>query len=352
MNSLDLRSYGRLLMSRHPFLSQLKQLVNARDFFHLKVSAVADDKLKNSIALLNRDRCEVFTWPADAISKDVNLQSIILGLKVSDLLTQAGRQSLPFFAIHGRLRGACFNQITLREYASIERFINYPELRTILRQMVTVGLPIVNQGLDSLDAYPTRAKVLTCISNLSSKQLRIGRMKDEDTMQCILKIGLLLTPGELLSWTLRLKKLTSTRHKNILLRTVHGDIYSNSRLFKFGLKDDPKCCNCPEPIETVIHKIAECPKAIEAWNKLERTKRRLNLNTLSDLTIENLVGAKDRVGKVELALQAELILKLTSRGEQYCPEQLVKSAVMLVCGSEKLKDEVKQEFNKYKRGER
>ena len=53
MNSLDLRSYGRLLVSRHPFLCQLKNQINSRNFFDHRVTVLADDKLKNSIELLN-----------------------------------------------------------------------------------------------------------------------------------------------------------------------------------------------------------------------------------------------------------------------------------------------------------
>ena len=242
--------------------------------------------------------------------------------------------------------------MTIREYTSIERFLIYPELRPIIRRMLEAGhVPNLLTPLTALDAYPSRGHALTLITSLSSKQLRVNRSDDNDTMQCIYKLGLIMTPGELKSWTLRIKKLTSTRHKNILLRAAHGDIFSNSRLFRFGLKDDPKCCNCPEASETVIHKIVECPKALETWSLLEENKRKLGLNTLSDLSIENLMGAKDRISKIELALQAELILKLTSRGESYCPEQLVRTAIMLVCESEKLDAAVKQEYNKFKRGD-
>ena len=82
-------------------------------------------------------------------------------------------------------------------------------------------------------------------------------------------LRLILTPGEVISWTKKIKKLTSTRHENILLRAAHGDIFSIARLLKFGLKDNPKCSNCPEPVEANQHRIAECPKAIETWRKLE-----------------------------------------------------------------------------------
>ena len=353
MNSLDLRSYGRLLTSSHPLLSQLRHQINSRNFFNLKVIEGVDDKLTKSLALLNLDRQSILKWPKEIIIKDANLRSIIAGHKVCDLLTEIGKRSLPYFAIHGRLRGATFSQLTAREYASIERFIIYPELRPIIRTLLEVRQqPILINGLTSLEAYPDKGSSLKRISTLSSKQLRISRSPNEETMQCIYKLGLIMTPGELKAWTIRIKKLTSTRHKNILLRAAHGDIFSNSRLFKFGLKDDPKCSNCDEPIETVIHRLVECPKALAAWTLLEENKRKLGLTTLSDLTIENLMGTKDRIGKIELALQAELILKLTSRSESYCPEQLVKAATMLVCESESLNAVLKQEYKRFKRGER
>lgn len=200
MNSLDLRSYGRLLVTKHPFLSQLKNLINARNFFNLEVDVVVDDKLKNSIKLLNGDRKLILRWPNKVISKDVNLHLIVLSLKVSDLLTPNGKRSLQFFAIHGRNRGARFNQITLVEYGTIERFIIYPELRAILRRLLSiVHLPNLHHGLTALDAYPTGANALKKISTLSSKQFRQDRSNSEDTMQCVYKLGLIMTPGEVIS---------------------------------------------------------------------------------------------------------------------------------------------------------
>ena len=107
--------------------------------------------------------------------------------------------------------------------------------------------------------------------------------------------------------------------------------------------------NCNNPIETVQHRLAECPRAIETWTQLNRIKDRLNLTRLSDTTMENLVGAKEEVSNLELALQAELILKLSTKHDGYCPEQLVRAAVLLVCNSEKLNPDVKNKFDEFKR---
>lgn len=95
------------------------------------------------------------------------------------------------------------------------------------------------------------------------------------------------------------------------------------------------------------HRINECPKAIDAWLKLDEAKRQLGLRPLIDLSLENLIGAKERLTKVELALNAELILKLSTKGEGYCPAQLVKATIKLIGNSEPLKGEVKDRFKAY-----
>ena len=126
-------------------------------------------------------------------------------------------------------------------------------------------------------------------------------------------------------------------------------MFSNERLFRFGLRDNPACMNCLEQVETIQHRLIECNKAREAWQKLEEIKVSLGLAELSDLTLENLVGAKDSLNKIELAIQAELIHKLTTKSEGYCPSQLAKAAVLLVGHSEKLQPNLKEKFDEFKR---
>ena len=278
------------------------------------------------------------------------MRKIILSSNLEDLLTPAGKNTMAYFVITRRLRHATISQLTTREFASLERFLIYPELRPVIRELLVNNLPI-DGGLDKLHVCQVRGRRLADVSKLTSKQIRVRHCRDEDQMICIYKTGVILTPGEVLAWTLNMKKLTSTRHKNILLRLAHGDIFSNSRLHKFGLKDTSNCANCQEPIETIMHRVVECPKANATWAKLGEVRRLLKLKDISDFTIENLIGAKDKLTKIELALQAEVILKLTSRSDGYDPEQLVNSAVKLVLGCEHLKDELRKEYDRYKRNQ-
>ena len=89
--------------------------------------------------------------------------------------------------------------------------------------------------------------------------------------------------------------------------------------------------------------------AVEAWQEMERAKLSLDLNNLSDLSLANLVGAKDRLGKLELTLQAELTHRLTSFNVKYCPKELVKRAIKFIGYSERLNAEQKRKFNEWTR---
>ena len=346
--ALDLRAYGRLIASEHPFLKQVKELINAENFFDLKVRHNVDNKLVKAIASINKARSEVLSWPIEDAISSSGLTSILMVTKISCLLTDAGRRSLLFFAINRRRRQPRVNELTTAEYRSIERFVAQPGLRAILRELVN-NQPIVvgGAGINATTAFPLGNKVLANIGTITSKCFRACRSTAD--LICIYKLGPILLPGEVLSWTRKLKKLTSTRHKNILLRVMHGDVFSNERLCRFGLRENSACMNCPEQMETIQHRLIECRKAREAWRILDEIRADLGLRTLSALTLENLVGAGDRLNNVELAMQAELIHKLTTKGEGYCPKQLAKAAVLLVGNSEKLQPNLREKFVEFKR---
>ena len=346
-DSLDLRSYARLMKSKHPMLSQVKGLINEGDFFNVKVRGNVDKKLARSLVLLNISRRSILDWPADIINNSRSLKAILMNVKVTNVLTVAGKRSVPYFVIQARHRQVKLGMLTAREFQSIERHLLYPQLGQIVRYLLTgPQINVANDDVNALSAYVLRQHSIVDIGGLSSKILR-ENLNTVDPI-CIYKLGTILTPGELLCWTRMTRKLTSSRHKNILLRVMHGDIFSNERLHRFGLRDSPACSNCDELVETREHRIIECQQAREAWRELEVIKDKLSLTTLSDLSLENLVGAKDPLNKLELALQAELMLKLSTKSDGYCPKQVARAATMLVLNSEKLNTTLKEKFEEFK----
>ena len=344
--SLDLRSFGRLQVTKHPFLSQVRALLNDSNPFEVTIEANVDDKLKKSLSLLNIRRKSIFKWPTMMLTKNVMFVDLVSNLKISNLLSAVGRGSLQYFLIHRRAPNPDVKHLTVAEFQSIRRFVLYPELSQVINELL-INPPGIGVATEfAKNFYPKRRGILVNVSTLSSKDFRIKESYD-DQLICIYKLGLILNPGEVKCWTKKLKRLTSTRHRNILLRLVHGDIFSNSRLFRFGLATDPKCLNCSEPSETIAHRISSCPEAQKAWQELERLKVEIGLVPLTDLSIDNLVGAKDNLGKLELTLQAELLHRLTSSNKINCPYRLVRAVVKFIYLSEKIDPEQRTGFERY-----
>ena len=113
-----------------------------------------------------------------------------------------------------------------------------------------------------------------------------------------------LSPGESLSLFLKISKLSGVAHKNILLRLIHGEIYTKERLHRFGMIDSPKCPRCDE-IETLMHKFCDCDYVRRIWNKAAEVVG----------TTRNNDQAKDILaissnGTTNLTLNAEIILRI------------------------------------------
>lgn len=117
-----------------------------------------------------------------------------------------------------------------------------------------------------------------------------------------------------------------TRHRSVIIRVSHGDIYSNSRLYKFGMVDNAKCNNCDEPLETIVHKLLTCPKAQQLWREVNLKKGLLGMNE-TNLTLKGILGIEsDSI--LDFTINAEVISSLISlAGKPYCPNQLVANAI-------------------------
>ena len=344
--SLDLRSYGRLVQTKHPFFSQVKTLLNHRNFFCVEVNGQVDSKLKESLRLLNSERLKILNWPVDTLISNTSFCGILGATPLKAILKPAGCRSLPYFVLNRVYPNPTVSQMDGANLRLLGNHLIYPELRRIISEYIGRAIRMAPVGIPVDQAYPIKNMSLVNISGVTSKNLRLNRTNDEDNIICLYKVGVALTPGEVLTWTKRIKKLTSTRHRNVILRVAHGDIFSNDRLFRFGLIDDPKCLNCPEPVETISHRLIECPKAREAWAKLEEFKDRVGLSSLTNTTLENILGANESTSKLELALQAELIHKLTSRNKIHCPVLLIKSVANVIANSEFLTKERHDTFKR------
>ena len=157
-----------------------------------------------------------------------------------------------------------------------------------------------------------------------------------------------LSTSESLTWGLRLSKVNSTRHKNVILRVAHGDIYTKEKLHRFGLIDSPICPRC-DLVETLQHKFLDCNYVKRIW---EITLSSLNRITTSDPRTEPLskavCGGYLTSSSTIITLNAEIMQRILvlKDEEQFLvhPKHFVKNALGYLLKKEKkpsIKNEIK-----------
>ena len=341
--SLDLRAYGRLMTSKHSFFEQIGAIVKNKGCFRIDVSQLAvDKKVKIGIDLINEQRAKALRWPLELIVKDLNLRLAIESTELQKVLTNAGNNSIMAFRARRRIRRIKLGQLTADEVNDLSRHFALPGLSEIMLRLLREPIN-VTENIPHYDIYPSAPGKVVQLSKVSSKEFRTNLRSIEEQVICLYKSGLTLQPGEVASWTGKIKRLTSSRHRNSVLRIAHGDVYTNDRLHRFGLVDNPACLHCNHPIENLIHRIIECPTAEMAWRHLNQRLSDLGLTPLRNINLENIMGAGDNLSKIELAIVSELALRLASGNvNATCPLTLVRNTLRTVAIGEKMATDLRR----------
>ena len=316
-DSLKLRALGRLLVSKHPFNTLVKERLNLESYFNPEINLVCDHMIARAVDLLKSDRNKL--WGNVAMDSDRHVLAAIGQEKLKKIISIRGQGSLDFFVLWNR--GARkMKDISLQELARLERHIDHYKINK-LRLAIRYNLRPTPSFLDSYCI----AKSHKFLGSLTSKEFRMARC--EDKPHCEFKIGLRLSEAASLTWSLRLSKLTSTKHKNTLLRAMHGDIYTQSKLYRFGMGDSETCPRCDQ-VEDLRHKLLECDYINRIWRVVDRHLKTTNINIERDIKS---LAAYPEATLTALTLTAEIIqMILQLRPEQNYlthPKQFVERAI-------------------------
>ena len=320
--SLKLKALGRLVNTTHPFLRLIKERVNLKQFFYPSVDANIDEVSTYGLKLLEKDRDDL--WDDIKFDRHRELLQVVADTEIDLLVGERGRVSMPFFLLRARgLRKV--SQLTVQELHSLNRFIDKKKLRLL---NLAIRMRIGNAPPAFLESYfiNGRSKHL---GSVTSKEIRENRTKRQPIGD--FKIGTLLSDSELKSWGMKLAKVTSTKHKNVLLRVAHGEIYTKEKLHRFGLIDSPLCPRC-QSLETLQHKFLECPYVERIWNSAFSYMRALTTDNLNVIERSKLIiGGHLNSTITMLTINAEIINRiLTFKDDQNFllrPNLVVKQAV-------------------------
>ena len=227
---------------------------------------------------------------------------------------------------------------TLFELLMTDR--NHPVLHKIekrFKRMVNLVIPSVDQANPrklEQNYFPDGKKV-SLLHKISSRSIR-SQLKQTNTPDP--KMIPNPDPVKLKRLGNLINRLTNTKLKTILLRSIHGDIYCGTRLKKFGLSDTENCPRCQLP-ETIDHQLYSCSYTKLLWDLVSK------VTSIPTSNLSQIIGYDDLHDRTTLTLHAELLSRLLSieRPKQE-PKTLLKSAITKLSIVEKniTKHQIKQ----------
>ena len=299
--SLKLKALGRMLKSEHPFLKLVQNKLDLSDFFNPILSTEIEKVASVGIELIKGIRAGI--WLEERLNTNKEIIAVIRHIDLSKLISANGLRSIPYFLIrrNGPMK---IKDLDRRAFDSIARYIDPVKVAKVKLALSSNLGPPQDYLIESIQINGKIKAISTC----SSKEIREAHYHKPQINS--FKLGLYMTDLESKTWSLRLSKLTSTRHKDTLLKAAHGDVYTKAKLHRFGLIDSSTCPRCDE-IEDLSHKILSCGYASRIWDNFLQLGNRLTGSVLPNTDRLNLIMGNFRMANLSyLTLAAEIIQRL------------------------------------------
>jgi hypothetical protein len=323
--SLKIRALGRMMETKHPFLSLVRAKLELSDFFYPNCSNSVEPVTNQGIELLKIDRQKL--WSNVKMVSNTRFVSLMRNIPIKKAVNRTGRQGLTYFNII-RAGKLTIGDLNREEIQSLRRFVDKNLIESALKAP-NVNLNLATENLDK--AYVINEKFIP-LAKLTSKEIRTSR-SDRLPIRNF-KSGLEIPIGQLLTWLRNLSKLASTRHKNTLLRIIHRDIYTKEKLCRYNLIDNSICPRCNE-IETFEHKILECTYVRLIWKEVLKITK----NRQRPINIETAIAAYTGNNPTIVTVHAEILSRLIQLRENQNwllrPKIFVKAAIQSLCKIDK-----------------
>ena len=331
--SIKVKSIARLMETNHPFLSKIRQLINFNEFLDVKSKNNCEPVSELGIKLLSRLRQLKILHDLDESSLAI---STIKQTKISTIINKNGLLSLQFFKL--KLEGKSkIMDITMEDFEKLTAFVENDKIAS-LRLAISSRYNSVQSNEKLKYSIINKGKIVD-LRTISSQKIR--EVFKDNTPICVYKLGSIMTASEALNWTNALRKVTSVRHRNTLLKMAHGDIYSNEKLARFGLINTPECSKCGE-LEDFQHKIFKCPYAAKLWGEtfaLTDTLKNSPLAVNEDIIENKILGASIDTNPMILSIHAEVASRLLYNNKESSlpvnPRVIIRQAIDYVMRGER-----------------
>ena len=184
----------------------------------------------------------------------------------------------------------------------IELNSNHPILKKMERDIQTIIGTITRLPLNYQNQIYDRGLLPINFTLKQNIQITSKQIRNLLTLQQNLAPKMIENPCPELLCSLgkNIKRLTNTRIKTVLLRAMHGDIYSGTRLKKFGMSETDRCPRCSEP-ESIKHQLLDCAYVKKLWDLLTR------LTSIPIRSINDILGHNPLHDRITLTIHGEII---------------------------------------------
>ena len=328
--SLKLKSIGRMFASSHPFIRRIREKCDLTCYFEPKCNIAFEPLISKGIELLRKERDKL--WKDQALNSNRIFLSAIRGTDISKVISRAGLNSIPYFL--ARRRGA--SRIGDLANADIQWLRLYVDRNKIDKLGTAINCRL-NLYAGEINQHLLIGKAFKNISGCTSREIRDSITSIDPVTT--LKIGLNLSVPESLNWGLKLTKLTSTRHKNVLLRAAHGEIYTKERLCRYNLIDSSTCPRCDQT-ETLEHKLLDCTYVTRIWEFAEACQNKLYIGSNQTLNRKTrLLGSHIESTSASMTLNSEILTRILylkdSQNYLVHPRIFVRQALKAIAVKEK-----------------
>jgi hypothetical protein len=327
---IKLRAIGRLFNTKHPLLIKVKEKLNTMDPFNVKLTGEVEPFVVKGLGFLNKLRQSYLG--SQELASNRKYIAILRNQLLSSVVNRTGRNSIGYLVLRNKGHRR-IGELNLIELNSIRPFIELTMYRELLRVHNLIDDTSI---LNNLSWIFKSGKEMD-MSLLTSKELR-NLMVTHDPI-CLPKIGAIVGPNEVVHWGHCITRLSSVKHRNLILRVAHGEVYTKEKLCRIGLIESPNCTRC-DSVETLQHKIFECEYTQRIWNLTLNLTRHLNTSSTDNVDRDKLILGMD-VGSTPttMTIHAEVINRIMSLKDEarflLRPNIIVKLALQYLIKNEK-----------------
>ena len=312
------------LHSDHPLKDIIKSImVNPDSSFNLRIKESLDCPADNYAEVLCKLNRKLLSKDLAYLQQDRLAIDMLLREKIKNIVRPDRRNSLEMVILKNQ------GKTTVRELITDPRMAKHFRMRLLHFSYSTLmdaclTNPAQNQVTDLHIPIGNRYKLA---EKVTSKELRL-----EITDKSDITFKIPMNIEHIMEALPKIKKLKWVRTKNLALRLLQGDIYTGTKLLRFGMADANECSRCKLP-EDLEHLLKDCWYSKMIWTKLFKLYKSTDVRRQTyDHCLGRIMGNQLSIAKMKLHL--EVIRRLSQKdGPTLPPRHIITQSLdyLIVC---------------------